>query len=193
MSASDVIVRIIGYAGIVGGVWLLRTSWRAHSHNAWRLAIAWALIGSSIVAWSMTSSVEKGAALGVVCITIVVLGYLAVDWIEAPARVRRASAEKLGAAPERRQCAFYVRKVFAGVLMGPLSGISALLVTTATFAALASIGSEHTANLVLAMFLFPLAWAGLAVLVGADGLLWRKSLVVASLSAAPLLYLVAAG
>ncbi len=82
-----------------------------------------------------------------------------------------------------------LRRVAAGLLLGPLAGLAALALSTAGFVALQRSGAEHTANLITAMFALPLLWAAIAVIAGAQSRLWRKSVIVIGAGLAPAAYL----
>lgn len=186
-----VLFRAAAIIGAVCGIWLLRAAWRLKKLNGPRLLSGWALIFASFVVWAQTTGTDKGTALGIVCITLVALAFLGSTALRASVREERQRQERIAPSVTLGWLAI-AHRVFAGLLIGPLSGLSALALSAAAFVVFHDIGWEHTANLITAMFAFPLIWAGLAVVSGVDSFLWRKSLVVLGLGLAPLAYLMAA-
>lgn len=181
-------IRVAAIIGTVCGIWLLQTAWRARNGNGLRLTLAWVLILTAFIVWSGTSGADKGVALGIVSLTLIALVFLGRAVLRASIREARPKTHR--AVPtEHVSWPTVARRTFVGLLIGPVAGFSALAIASAGFVALHEAGAEYTANLVFAMFAFPLAWAGLAVIAGADKRLWRKSLVVLGLGLVPLAYL----
>lgn len=181
-------VRGLAFVLAVCGIILLQAAWRRRDRNGLRLAGGWSAICLSVFAWAFTSHPDKGAALGITAMCAVALAALGLTYVRAVPRPARAMPERITEYP-RLGAWSVLRRIFAGLLIGPVGALSALALSTLGFALLARAGVEHTINLVIAMFAFPLLWAVLAVLAGIDTLLWRKSLVVLGTGLVSLAYL----
>ncbi len=171
------------------GIYLLQAAWQSRKDHPLHLLSGWAmaLIGSAI--FTFRNGPEKGIALALVAFSILALIFLTLKYAQSASKNTKLGADRISdsiavSAPVlvRRVCVFF--------LIALIAGLAALSLSTGVFALLRSFGMEHTINLVIVMFLFPLGWAGLAVLIGADKLLWRKSLVSFCAGALPLIYIV---
>ncbi|QTD56800.1 hypothetical protein [Parasphingorhabdus cellanae] len=183
-----------GLAAATAGIFLLRSSWQQRHKTPARLVFGWLCILGSIIAWSQTSGADKGSALGIIVVVVIAVLAVTVTAVQAPIRERRAARVSQNK-PDQTQKPGYARAVkwWDGLLVGPIAGLSAMSVSTLLFVSNRSIGMEHTANLTVAMFAFPLVWAGLAVLSGADQNMKRKSLVLMSVGVVPLMGLTLIG
>ncbi|MEM9530419.1 MAG: hypothetical protein AAGA23_05840 [Pseudomonadota bacterium] len=171
-------IQVLAAAGTAGSFLLLQAAWRRQTRSWPLVAAGWGMLVLSLTGWSFSSGTDKGVALGVVAGIVIVLLFLAAAAARAkprpakPARQRRAPP----AAASRWQLP---RRVWIFLLAGPFAGLAALGLSTAAFVALQThLNLEHTANLTLVSFGFPLAWAGLAVAVGYQPALWRKTAAV---------------
>ncbi|MGB2177777.1 MAG: hypothetical protein ACPH9E_07525 [Hyphomonas sp.] len=182
------LLRSVACVLAVCGIWLLQAAWRRWAGNGRHLAFGWGALFLSIILWASTSHPDKGSALGIVAIMLAALGTLAWLYMQAERKPARDPAERQAKA-ERTGLPEILSRVAAGILIGPLAGLASLALATAGFAALQKAGLEHTANLVIAMFAFPLLWSALAVIAGAHSRLWRKSAIVIGAGLAPLAYL----
>lgn len=189
---AAVLLQSAALAGAAAGLWLLHAAWRKRSGNGARLAGGWALLLGSTLAWAATIHPDKGSAMGITAITLFAVAMIAATALRAPRRAERATSSRDPAPAASTGGVQVARNLFGGFLAGPVCGASALSLSTAAFVGLHRIGTEPTANLVLCMFAFPLLWASLAVLVSADRLLWRKSLVALGLGLLPFAWLVMA-
>ncbi|KCZ82811.1 hypothetical protein [Hyphomonas jannaschiana] len=172
----------------VCGIWLLQVAWRRRAGNGRHLAFGWVALFLSVILWAATSHPDKGTALGIVAIMLAALGALAWIYVQAEQKPARDPADRR-ARVARAGVPEILKRIAAGILLGPLAGLAALAIATAGFVALQKAGLEHTGNLVIAMFAFPLLWSALAVVAGANSRLWRKSAIVIGAGLAPLAYL----
>lgn len=181
---------IRGFACLMAvcGLWLLQAAWRLRTTNGWRLAGGWFAITLSVICWAVTSHPDKGSALGIVFIMIAAMAALSWIYMKADRKAPREATERV-TEPVPAGPLEILRRIAAGVLLGPLAGLAALALSTACFVMLQKSGIEHTANLVTAMIGFPLLWAVIAVVAGAHSRLWRKSAIVIGAALAPIAYL----
>ena len=188
MVDSKIWMGAIALAAAVCGIYLLQAAWRKRGNNGPRLIGGWGLLLSSILAWSTTSGADKGAAIGITVAILVVLVLLSATLLRAPQRtVRTGTAREYVTKP--LGALTISRRVLVGILMGPVGFLSAVALCTASFMALKSLNAEHTANLTIVSFAFPLVWGGLLVTGGADTKLWRKSLIIIGSGAAAFAYI----
>jgi len=183
------IIRGLACAVAACGIYLLWAATRQQGGYAVRLIGGWSLIVSAIVGWSMTSSVEKGAAMGIIAVVLAALALLAAIALQGPPRSGRSST---GRAMEVQQVEFvgYGRRVLVGVLIGPIACLSAVAICTAAFLGFQNAGVEHTINLTIVSFALPVIWGLLSIWGGADPKLWRKSLTILGCGLLPLAYIV---
>ena len=154
---------LTGTAGIAA----LDRAWQ-RKEAGWALtAFGWALAAVSILAWSRTSGIDKGPALGILSFVLIALAALGVSALRTPPRSRRVQRVRI--APEgSRSLAVEgggAKALMLAVIV--LMGFAAALAACgALFMAGRSAGFEHTGNLAATMFAFPLIWAGLATWLG---------------------------
>ncbi|MBO6526940.1 hypothetical protein [Erythrobacter sp.] len=150
----------------IAGVVALYLSWRSR-RRSWPLVLSgWTLLLGAVVAWGNTSGVDKGPALGIVVVVMVAsVGVLLVA-LRRPVKRRRRIEQRIVAQlverPGSKNLAITANAV-AIVLLGFLTSIT---VATAIFMAGRSAGTEHTANLTVTMFAFPVLWAALTTFIG---------------------------
>ena len=185
---AELLIRGLACLLAVCGLWLLQAAWRLRTANGWRLAGGWSAITLSVICWAVTSHPDKGSALGLVFLMIAALAALSWMYLKADRKPAREPAERV-TDPVATNLLEILRRIAAGLLLGPLAGLAALALSTAGFAILQKSGTEHTANLVTAMFAFPLLWSVIAVIAGANSKLWRKSAIVIGAALAPIAYL----
>lgn len=149
------------------GIFALYLAWKAKQRNWPLIGLGWALLLGSLIAWDRTSGVDKGPALGLVAITTMALVAIAIVAIRTPIKQRREPKARpvLPDAPIRARTSVRTNlvSILAIVIFGLVASVAAC---TALFMGSRSLGMEHTANLSLTMFAFPLAWAGLATYIG---------------------------
>lgn len=185
---ETLVIRGMALAGAACGIYLLQAAWRSRSGNAVRLPVGWGALLVATVAWGLTSSVEKGVALGLIAAILMVMSVLAFSLFQSE---KRSRAEPTGRIQDAEPVsAFgYIRRVWTGLLIGPVSGLAALSLCTAAFVVLKGLGMEHTLNLTFVSFAFPISWGALAVLSGYEKRLSRKTLSVLAAGLLPLGYL----
>lgn len=191
MSADAPIIALALFTAVCG-LWVLQTAWRAGTQNGIRLGIGWALLLVSTLVWTLTTSIEKGIALGTTAIVVMVLLFLLYRRHAEPPRGNRVGAAR-HAKPEAQCIATIAGRTLSAVLLGPVAGLAALSLSTAGFVLGNTLGAEHTGNLVVAMFAFPLFWAALAALVAMDSKLWRRAAWIGSTGLAPLTLIMVSG
>lgn len=184
---SVLLWQCVGVAAAMGGIFLLRKAWQKRL-KAQREALAGSLLVLfSLIAWAQTSGADKGAALGI--IVVVIIGGLAVGMsaLQAPKRASRkgrAVPQRVSDPPQAGR-ALWLRYIYNGVLLFLITGLSALFLSAGLFLMLRWLGMDHGANLTLIAFLFSILWASLAVYVGSQPTMLRKSLVIWGLAIAP--------
>jgi len=171
---------------ILGGALLFAASRRRGAGGLF-VPLGWTAIVAALFCSSKTSGADRGVALGIIVVIAVVALFLLVMALRSP---RRSSKPRSGkaAAPSTVElgCRGWGRRIFVGVLLGPIAGIAALSLSAGVYVFFAKAGISPDNNLVAVFFVFPLAWAALSVFVGYDRHLLRKSLIVLGALVAPL-------
>lgn len=181
-------MRLIGLALAIAGVWLLREAWQRKAKNKPRVLVGWSLIFGCIVLWGLTSGPDKGPALGIIVALVVVLCFLASQAFKAEVRPRRESPNRI-VIPDKITARGYLSRIWTGLLIGPLAGLSALAICTAAFSVFQTLNVEHTLNLTLVSFGFPLLWGSLAVFAGYNTRGLAKTVAIFISGLAPLAYI----
>ncbi len=179
--------QLIGIAAAVGGIFLLHKAWKKRFNSGLDVLGGGLLVLLSIVAWSHTSGADKGAALGI--IVVVLVGGLAVlmTALQTPKRTRKAKRPVREPATEHPQArlSLWLQRVYNGILLFLITGLAAVFLSAASFMLLRWLGMEHSANLTLIAFLFSILWASLAVYLGSQRMMLRKSLIILGLAIGP--------
>ncbi|ACT57985.1 hypothetical protein [Hirschia baltica] len=170
------------------GIFMLQAAWRSKESRAKEILVGWGLVLAGLVFFSFKNGPEKGIALGLVGMAIFALAFLAWQYIQATPKAAKSTSERI-AEVDRVNWTVILRRSLVFVMIAFVAGLAALSLSTGIFSLLNSVGAEHTTNLVTVMILFPLLWAGLAVIIGADKLLWRKSLITLGTGLIPLAYM----
>lgn len=180
--------QVAGAALGAAGVAALYASWQRKGSVRGLVATGWMFIAASILAWSRTSGIDEGPALGMVA--IVLTGLLAVGFsaIRTPAKVRRAERVRIALDEDDRPDAAtgVGAKALSLIVITGLGLAASLAACGALFLVGRSAGFEHTGNLATAMFAFPLVWAGLATWVGYSANPARGGAVLGAIVAASL-------
>lgn len=122
---------------------------------------------ASFYVWSLTTVADKGIALGITAWMIVALLFLLRALLVSPVRAERRN-NKMN---EKRKNIVVrnVTKVQAAwsvltiLIIGPLAGLAAMMLSTLLLLVMQALGVEYTANLAITSMLFPVFWAVLAV------------------------------
>lgn len=172
----------------VGGIGLLRAAWHRKADNALRLIAGWGLVFASIMGWGLTSGPDKGPALGILVAVLIVLGFLARAFFVADIRPKKDKADRV---LEREPLNAFqiINRVWAGILIGPFAGLAALSFSTACFSLLKKLHVEHTLNLTITSFLFPILWGILAVIAGYSTKQITKTATIFGVALVPLAYI----
>lgn len=183
--------QVAGAALGAAGIAALYASWQRKGSVRGLAATGWLFIAASILAWSRTSGIDEGPALGIVSIALT--GLLAVGYsaIRTPVKARRTARVRIALNEDDRPdvatgvCA----KVLSLLVITGLGLAASLTACGALFLVGRSAGFEHTGNLATAMFAFPLVWAGLATWVGYSANPARGSAVLGAIVAASLAFI----
>ncbi|WP_017671919.1 hypothetical protein [Blastomonas sp. AAP53] len=174
-----VLWQLSGLALSGAGIFVLYLAWKARQRNWGLIGLGWTLLLGSLLAWDRTSGVDKGPALGLISITIMAMLAIFVVAMRTPVKQRREARTRNVAtdmqARVRHSLAVSTASILAIVIFGLLASVAAC---TAFFMAARSLGMEHTANLSLTMFAFPLAWAALATYIGYSSCVQTRARVV---------------
>ncbi|MEP2988489.1 MAG: hypothetical protein ABJL11_02145 [Parasphingorhabdus sp.] len=121
----------------------------------------------SLVSWTQTSGIDKGPAKAIVAFILIVLAVLAVLAYRGPVKKRR-DIEREATQVKEAGSGFkiWVLRGYNFVLLLLISGLAAMSISTAAFMAGRALSAEHTANLTVSMFLFPISWAIFSVTTG---------------------------
>lgn len=176
---------LLGAAGIAA----LYLAWQRKEKSAALPVVGWTLVAASILAWSRTSGIDKGPALGIVAIVLIALAVLGISALMTPPRSRRAQRTRAvrdgegGGSMTARAAGTKALMLAVIVLLG---FAAALATCSALFLAGHRAGLEHTGNLAAAMFAFPMVWAGVATWLGYHANPARGAAILAALLAAAL-------
>lgn len=179
--------QLVGTVAAIGGIFVLYKAWRKRLNTSLEVLGGSLLILLSLIAWSQTSGADKGAALGI--IVVVIVGGLAVltAALQVPKRSRRERRQVPERASEHLQTGpiLWLRRIYNGVLLFLITGLAAIFISAGSFMLLRWLGMEHSANLTLIAFVFSILWASLAVYVGSQQAMVRKSLIILGLAIGP--------
>lgn len=181
-------LRGTGLALAILGMWLLRKKSQSPQSSMWPLAVAWIAIFFSLTLWSLTSGIDKGAALGIIAVILAVIPFILATTLSTAPRQERSIPNR-SPAPVTKARTVYLRNVWIGVLIGPLSGLAALALSTLVFGRLQTLGLDHSMNLAVVSIAFPTLWAALAVFAGFEPRLLHKSAWVIGAGMLPVIYL----
>ncbi|MEP2102200.1 MAG: hypothetical protein ABJP02_11900 [Parasphingorhabdus sp.] len=177
----------IGTVVAIGGIFLLRKAWQKRLNAGLEALGGSLLVLFSLIAWSQTSGADKGAALGI--IVVVITGGLAVSMtaLQVPKRAKREGRQVPERASEHPQVGpvLWLLRIYNGILLFLITGLAAVFISAGLFILLRWFGMEHSANLTLIAFLFSILWSSLAVYVGSQQAMLRKSLIILGLAIAP--------
>jgi hypothetical protein len=159
--------QLSGLALSGAGIFALYLAWQARQRNWSLIGLGWALLLGSLLLWDRTSGVDKGPALGLISITMMAMIAIFVVAMRTPVKQRREARVRNGVADAQARVRpstwLNLASILAIVILGLVTSVATC---TALFMGGRSLGMEHTANLSLTMFAFPLAWAGLATYIG---------------------------
>jgi hypothetical protein len=144
----------------LAGIGALHLSWKRKERSWPLVASGWLLLAASIVSWAQSSGADKGIALGLVVAVLIALGFVGAAALSGPTKLRRAAPVR--SLPASIQASVWhegLRAGFAMVAMVLAALVVSIATCTALFTAARSAGVEHTANLTVSMFAFPLALA----------------------------------
>lgn len=162
--------QIGGAALAVAGLAALYQSWSRKARSWPLVLLGWTLISGAVLSWGQTSGVDKGPALGVIVVMLTALAGLAglgLVAVRNPVKHRRQIQPRSNPAIAKESLWRAGFSVTTQVLVIIIIGLlTSLAICTAIFMANRSAGMEHTANLTLTMFAFPVIWAALATFVG---------------------------
>lgn len=183
--------RLIAIAIAAYGIWLLYAAWRAKADNERRLIGGWGLTFVSLIIWSATTGADKGAALGIIAVTLMAFTFLCASALQTPPRRMRAITERQISPPSNTpyDWPIILSRAWNGLLIGPIAGLCAVIISAALFSILQRAGAEHTINLTLASFAFPFMWAALAVFAAYEVRFLRKTLMILSSGLFPFIFL----
>jgi hypothetical protein len=167
----------------LGGILALHLAWRQKKRNWPLVGTGWALVLASILAWDQTSGADKGPALGIVSLVLLALLAVALVAWRTPVKLRRAAVSRtLRDEPQPNGKAGAISRTVAVITIVFAGLIVAISTSTAVFMANRAAGMEHTGNLTIAMFSFPLIWAALATFVGYSPSTVRKAAVLGGMA-----------
>jgi CDP-diglyceride synthetase len=184
----EMIWTLLGVVTAIGSVGLLYAAWSKRSRS-WQLILGgWFLATVSLVSWSQTSGVDKGSAKAIVAFILIVLTVLAVLAYRSPVKQRRnIEREPAQAIEVRSGLKIWAMRSYNFILLLLVSGLAAMSISTAAFMVGRAVGAEHTANLTVSMFLFPILWAIFSVVTGYASRPLVKSAVLCVLAVVPAL------
>lgn len=185
---AEVLLRGLALILAACGIYLLQAAWRLRPSHPLRVWSGWGLVLASITMWGMTSGADKGVALGIIAIVLLVLAELGRKALSSERREAKQGRERV-AETKKITGLTLLRRVWVGLLIGPISGLAALAISTGLFALFKDLGLDHSINLTTVSFAFPLLWAGLSVFAGFERRILRKSLGVIAPGVLPLAYL----
>ncbi len=195
ISEQTSLLYLLAVVTAVCGTLLLHTAWRFKQRNWFVVLAAWGLICASFYVWGLTTSSDKGVALGVTAWLLITLFLLLYRAMSSPKR----KSKKTSATPKKRKdlsakkvtLSTFARNTLTALLIGPLAGVAAMILSTLLLLVMQSLNVEYTANLAIASILFPVLWASLAVSLGYQQRLRSRLFTVAGVGLGSLAFLVA--
>ncbi len=169
------------------GIYLLQAAWRSRGPHLKQLITGWALILAGTIVFSFKIGPEKGVAFGLVAFSTLALVFLLKRYVQTEPKAAKEMLQK-NIEQEKLGALVVIRRIFVFLLAAIFALLAALSLSTVSFSILRGFGVEHTANLVFAMFFFPICWATLVTIIGADKKLWRKSLITFGVGLVPLTF-----
>lgn len=149
------------------GVGALYLAWRKKERDWPLVSAGWSFIIVSIAVWSQTSGVDKGPALGIVVVTLIGLAAVCARAFAVPAKAGRSNGTRPARAGNGGDVSVSRYSAAANITAIIIGGVAvSILACTALFMGNQSLGVEHTTNLTLTMFGFPLLWGALATYIG---------------------------
>lgn len=159
--------QILGICLSIAGVFVLYLSWQRRKRS-WPLVLGgWALIIGAIVSWAQTSGVDKGPALGIVIVILTAMSAVGIIASKTPVKERREPRTR--EAIQANQSSVWheglstTASILAIVFVGLIASVAAC---TALFMGSQAAGVEHTANLTITMFSFPILWGAISTYIG---------------------------
>lgn len=149
------------------GVGTLYLAWRKKRRDWLFVATGWALLLIGILLWAQTGGVDKGPALGIVTVMFVGLLAVGIHAVATPIKKNRRTVQRGDPPTGEVQVAFRRYGVALNAIAIVLAGLAvSVVVCTAVFMGNRAVGLEHTSNLTLTMFAFPILWAAIATFIG---------------------------
>lgn len=159
--------QILGVSLSITGIFALYLSWQRKQRSWPLVAAGWGLIFGAVSAWGQTSGIDKGPALGIIAVVSTALIGVLIVALRTPVKTRREPRPR--SQTQSRQASVWheglsaTASILAIVFVGLTASVACC---TAIFMGSRAAGLEHTANLTVTMFSFPLLWAGLATYIG---------------------------
>lgn len=177
----------------IAGVGALYLAWKKKERD-WRFVLTgWSFVTLGIVLWAQTSGVDKGPALGIVVVTLIGLMAIAARALAGPTRVGRPNVIRLNKAGGGIEVGAPRYGAAANIAAIVVVGLAvSIAVCTALFMGNRVLGVEHTSNLTLTMFSFPMLWGILATYIGYSTSIIARITTLLGLTATSLLIILSA-
>ncbi|WP_416878403.1 hypothetical protein [Litorimonas sp.] len=165
MTFVEIICALIG-TGLSGlGLFSLYRAWKGHPNKQLLSYSGWAMLLLALLFWGAAGGKDRGIALGAIVISLQALLFVAYQAFldNAPKKARRRKIRKIK--PTEKVGALVVTRRIGTALWVTLGcGALSFLTAIGLHELLWQTGVHASNSLVLALFVFPILWAGLSAL-----------------------------
>lgn len=158
-------LQIIGSLTALWGLWVLYLAWQRPSRSQLLVVTGWCSTLLALFLWGISLGTDKGVALGVVVWVLLAIAFMLFAAYSSPtrdskARFKMQQKQSLPTASE------WSNGLFLTLMIGPISCLISIAISTALFVVFDLAEMEITGNLTIVFLLFPISWATLAVVLG---------------------------
>ncbi len=183
VTVQSTAIYLLAILAAVCGTWVLQAAWRFPARQWHLVLLGWILVFTSLYVWTLTTTTDKGIALGIAAWVMIAVLFLLRSAMKSPVRAQRKqrkikakSKEGVAISMPKSQIAVNALTVLT---IGPLAGLAAMLMSTLLLCLMQLVQLEYTATIALTMIIFPVFWAGLAVMLGYQQRLSTRLVTVA--------------
>jgi hypothetical protein len=165
MTFVEIICALIG-TGLSGlGLFSLYRAWKGHPNKQLLSYSGWAMLLLALLFWGAAGGKDRGIALGAIVISLQALLFVAYQAFldNAPKKARRRKIRKIKPT-EKLSAMIIVRRIGTGLWVTLGCGALSFLTAIGLHELFWQSGMHASNSLVLALFVFPILWAGLSAL-----------------------------
>jgi hypothetical protein len=165
MTFVEIICALTG-TGLSGlGLFSLYRAWKGHPNKQLLSYSGWAMLLLALLFWGAAGGKDRGIALGAIVISLQALLFVTYQAFldNAPKKARRRKIRKIKPT-EKLSAIIIVRRIGTGLWVTLGCGALSFLTAIGLHELLWQTGVHASNSLVLALFVFPILWAGLSAL-----------------------------